>query len=428
MLPDITATRSSSCSGARSPARADACTPRPLSMPSEVAPQDQATVGSSTPTQPPHRKAWTVLVYAAGDNNLYPYELQNLKDIEKVGSTHELNVVAQFDAGASGSTTRMLMKRCTTSDGSLGSPVLEDLGQVDMASPKTLADFLVWGETHYPAEHYMLVVNDHGGGWTGCVQDASAHDWMTLPHLQQALQGAQAVTGNELDVLGFDACLMGMAEVGHELKDDAHFMVASQETEGAAGWPYSTLLTSKLLEHMDATLSKRLPLDPQALAQAAVLKAGDHPDDLPTMAAYDLSQEPVLKAAIDGLTAALSAARLPLAFYQSVKRSSQAFSMNGFRDLYDVCSAIKASPESTAELKAAADTCQQAVSALVLAETHSPSFPGAHGVSIETDPGHSGYSKLSFAHDTAWTTIQRKFGRVGQAEQAPAEAPLKPAE
>ncbi len=36
---------------------------------------------------------------------------------------------------------------------------------VDMGNPQTLTDFVNWAKTFYPAQHYALIVWDHGAGW-----------------------------------------------------------------------------------------------------------------------------------------------------------------------------------------------------------------------------------------------------------------------
>ena len=380
-----------------------------------AAPSQEPSAAATAPSQEPALspsapKKWTVLVYAAADNNLYPFELQNMLDLEKVGSTADFNVVTQFD-GCEGA-ARRLMEKCESPDGGIASPVVKSLGAVNMSSPKTLASFIQWGMKHYPAEHTMLIINDHGGGWEGCVQDRSHGGWMTLPDLHKGLDMAQAKTGKKLDVLGFDACLMGMAEVSHELKDNADFMVGSQETEGVAGWPYSNILTTDLLKHMDAALTSRLPLEPKDVAIAGVQRSSEHQQDLPTMSAFDLSHEPELTASIQSLAGAIKASKLSESKLNKIVLSTESYAMNGFRDLYDLCDNIQASKKAEPELKAAAKACQDAVGKFVVAEQHGKKHPHSHGVSVETQLGNSGYDELDFAKDTIWQDAMSKFGSV----------------
>jgi len=46
------------------------------------------------------------------------------------------------------------------------SPVIQELGVVDMGHYQTLIDFIQWGKYEFsPAEHYFINVWDHGTGW-----------------------------------------------------------------------------------------------------------------------------------------------------------------------------------------------------------------------------------------------------------------------
>ena len=38
------------------------------------------------------------------------------------------------------------------------------LGILDMGNPQVLTDFITWGQDNYPADKYVLVFWDHGGG------------------------------------------------------------------------------------------------------------------------------------------------------------------------------------------------------------------------------------------------------------------------
>lgn len=365
-----------------------------------------ASSSASEPPAPPTKK-WTILVYAAADNNLYAYEYGNLVDIESVGSTDQFNVVTQFDAGGSGC-TRMLMQKCETPDGSIGSPVVQDMGPtVNMSDPAELADFVKWGMATYPAEHYMLIINDHGDGWGGCIEDRGSVGWMSLPQVREGLQAAQDATGKKLDVVGFDACLMGMAEVAHELSDNADYIVASQETEGDSGWPYSRVLTAELLGHLDTQLSARIPMTPRDMAMAAVDQSSSMPEDLPTMAAYDMAKEPALKAAVDALSSALTASAIDAGRLTAIAAGTQAF--DSYHDLYDFCEGLEAEPTAGTEVAAAAAGVKQAIDDLVVAEQHSSDYPNAHGVSIELNDQLEGYADVRFAQSGDWMAVQDKI-------------------
>ena len=66
-------------------------------------------------------KKWTVMVYLAGDNNLDENGVDDLKEMKKVGTTPDINVIAQFDrVGAWLQTTRYCLMKATQKGSHLG--------------------------------------------------------------------------------------------------------------------------------------------------------------------------------------------------------------------------------------------------------------------------------------------------------------------
>ena len=113
-------------------------------------------------TQTATKKQWTMLVYLAGDNDLDGAGVVDLKEMKRVGCTQALNVIAQFDrAGSKAETTRYCLQKTTA----LAKDAVQKLGETNMGDPKVLEDFVTWGVTKYPAEHYLLVLWNHGAGW-----------------------------------------------------------------------------------------------------------------------------------------------------------------------------------------------------------------------------------------------------------------------
>jgi hypothetical protein len=124
--------------------------------------------------------------------------------------------------------------------------VVQDLGKVDMGDYKSVIDFGNWAKAAYPADHYMLILWNHGSGWEksigpritkGISYDDETNNHITTPQMAQILQGIGGV-----DVYGSDACLMQMAEVDYEIKDYAQYIVGSEQTEPGDGYTYNTFL------------------------------------------------------------------------------------------------------------------------------------------------------------------------------------------
>ena len=100
-------------------------------------------------------KQWTVIVYLAGDNNLSSAGEIDLSEMKQVGSTNEINIVAQFDrADAGAQTSRYLLQKGTA----LENDKVMDLGETNMGDPMVLDSFAKWAIQQYPAKHYLLVL------------------------------------------------------------------------------------------------------------------------------------------------------------------------------------------------------------------------------------------------------------------------------
>ncbi len=84
----------------------------------------------------------------------------------------------------------------------------------------------------------MLIMSDHGNGYLGGFQDSTSNGHMRLRDIPDGISRS----GLHLDVIAFDACLMGMHEVGLALRGVADVMVASQEAEPATGYDYDGML------------------------------------------------------------------------------------------------------------------------------------------------------------------------------------------
>lgn len=227
------------------------------------------------------------MVYMNGKNNLEPDALANFHAMSSVGSTKEVALLAQLG--------RPKKKRYTDADGNWSGvyrfvvekgmdPLpnkgtnVEGLGEsIDMGSTDCLRSFVKWGRATYPAKRFMLVIWNHGQGWrfqlakNEKLRIASSRGDTTsvlIPALvadAPPMGGFRAVSSDDdtrsilfnkqiqdvvesefkdrkLDVLGYDACLMGMLETAYAFAPSTEVMVASEDLEPAAGWDYEAWL------------------------------------------------------------------------------------------------------------------------------------------------------------------------------------------
>lgn len=264
--------------------------PSATQTPPPALPTAPATaVPQPTPTYNPALADWTVLVYMAADNNLQNQALRDLQEMAVAGSSTAVHVIVQLDLPDSGAARYALPSL---------SPIVA-LGAQAMGSAQTLSDFLVWGRQNYPANRTALIIWNHGAGWQGTAFDEG--DSLNLPELQAALRNALAQTGQPpLDLLAFDACLMGQLEVFQAVHPFARYAVGSAELTPGEGWQYQALLAELYAapEQEGAALAQRL---------VANFRAAYADDDFVTMTAVDLSRLPDLTFASETLAAALMA-------------------------------------------------------------------------------------------------------------------------
>lgn len=117
------------------------------------------------------------------------------------------------------------------------------LGQLDTTIPSTLSDFIRWGAENYPADRYILLLWDHGGGPVygfGYDEFRSYDAALTIDEMQTALKDG----GVYFDCIGMDCCLMSSVEVCMALYDYCDYTLLSEDFEPGSGWEYSGWLSA----------------------------------------------------------------------------------------------------------------------------------------------------------------------------------------
>lgn len=375
-----------------------------------------------TPAASAPNRAWTVLLYSAADNDQKIYHIQNVAELETVGSDASMALVAQVDTGDK--CERYLLEKAPETDLSrIQSPALESDGPVDMANPGTLADFISWGMKRYPAQHTLVIVADHGSGWEGAVEDESHGGWMSLPAMRSAFEKAQASTGQTVDVIGFDACLMASTEVAHELKDVCRYVIGSEDYEDSAGWPYVRVFGPQAAEALKQMQHAMIEVTPETLARAVVDQAKTRQDVLPAMSAVDTAKMP---AVAEGFTALASAIEThPEAIAAMQRDAAAAFPFDAYHDAGDFLARLKADEEVPTAVREAADRTATALSEAIIAEQHAPQNVGAHGLTVQAGSNGTpeGYAETRFACETGWDrALSALKAPAAQWEAGPAKA------
>jgi hypothetical protein len=267
-------------------------------------------------------KEWTVLIYIAGDNDLYRFALRNIEQMKQLGSSEHLNILVHFDFHEYGSpkeSRRLYIEKNKIYQ-------IGNIPPMDSGDPKTLIDAYQWAQTHYPSRNFGLILWNHG---TGCLEprkvqgvinpsdlfkyneetklieidrsisfmdyleekskergicfDLTTGNYLDGEKLSSALKTITNQRGKKIDILLMDACLMGCLEVAYGIFPYVNFLCSSQEVVLGPGYNYSSLL---------APLTKG-NISPHQFALHAVVdyqKTYSPITDDYTQAAYNLEQ------------------------------------------------------------------------------------------------------------------------------------------
>jgi len=371
---------------------------------------------------------WTFLIYLDADNNLESVGILDFLEMASVGSSAQVNIIVQFDRAVGfdalfGDWTTVNRFRVTQGMTPTPANALVDLGELDMADPATLVDFVSWGVATYPARHYFLDLWDHGFGWAGVLQDGTGY--MTTTELGTALAQVRSTLGRNLDVVGNDACRMTL-EIMYELQPYVDYFVGSQKDEPADGWPYDAFLGAVV-----ASPSMTPIVVGTALVAAYVASyEGASP--------YSVTLSLVSSAALPGLVRRLAEfttelnASVPFLSGEvaGAHTATERYEGNEEVDLYHFTENVVASVFQT-RVHRLAERLQDAIrSAVVANEAWDNPIPEngvhaqhAHGLSIwfPTTLSDPAYSTLALSRDTDWDGFLATW-RSGPPVVVPTEA------
>jgi hypothetical protein len=409
---------------------------------------------------------WLVMLYQDADDKILEQDIYlDLNEVERVGSSEQVQIVAQIDrfrAGFQGDGDWTSSKRFyITRDDDLQrihSQEVADLGEVNMSDGETLVDFVTWAVQTFPADKYVLILSDHGLGWPGGWSDPAPGgrgepgiplaeklgNELYLMELDQALEEIQAQTGvGKFELIGMDACLMGQLEVFTALAPYARYAVASQEVEPSVGWAYKGFLEAlQANPSMDGRDLGRLIVesyirDDQRIvddqARADFLKQGSPIGGLfgllggpsaeqlaeqlsrsTTLAAMDLEALGQLLAEFNNLSFVLQEEQQ--AKVAQARSYAQSFTNifgeqvpPSYIDLGNFAQLLKRQT-SSANVSAAIDGLLASLNQTVIAEKHGPDKPGATGISIYFPNSQLYRSPITGAE--SYTKIVRRFAEV----------------
>ncbi|MFN0150356.1 MAG: clostripain-related cysteine peptidase [bacterium] len=292
---------------------------------------------------------WTIMVYLAADNNLTLAGVGDIDEMEAAGADPRVKVVVQAEF----SPQQLALVDATAADinrpnfntfryevagqlPNVSGPngAAEDIGNRNMTDPNDLIDFVEWAKTNHPAEHYALVLWNHGGGYTGLLQDVTTagNDLMSVDQLRTALQG----TG-PIDFIDFDMCLMGAYETLVTIDGFADFVAFAEEVVPGEGNPYTEIIDA---------IQANPTADARTVAQIFVEEfhtsfIGNQAST--TKSAYDLAGFAAFETKLDALAMSLRA-NLPAleTAIATAAASAQAFEFPQLKDCVDFLQRLRA--------------------------------------------------------------------------------------
>ena len=372
---------------------------------------------------PSTTKEWTILVFLNADNNLDSFSVQNMNQMEKVGSSDKVNIVVQLDREGSTGTWRYYIQK-DNKPSQITSPKIETLPEQDMGSPDTLRAFLKWGMEKYPAKHYFVDFWNHGAGWEkkgtrygtkGISYDDQSGNHLSVAQVGQVMREMSQSLGRKVDVVGYDACLMQMAEVAAEVTDSCSYQVASEETIPGAGWPYDEWLAKVVAgPESDGAQVGRWLVDAY---KASYSSSGQDT----TLSCLDLSKLASLIEKLDGFTQALLADPASKSAAAEAARAAQSYTYSSHKDLYDFVDRVlkKVTTKQVVDAGNALKDCLN--SQVVLSNAHTGSgAEGSHGLALwlPTSGGQDmmqRYRGLSWASSTQWDEFLSTLKSSGEA-------------
>ncbi len=231
----------------------------------------------------------TIMVYMCGTDleSNYGMATSDLNEMAAASHSDKVNIIVETGgtkrwknniiSNQTNQRYQVLDGKVKTLDNNVGSKAMTDAG--------TLTNFIQFCTNNFPANRYMLIFWDHGGGSvSGYGYDEKfPNGSMTVDRIATALKNA----GTKFDIIGFDACLMANMECAMAVEPYGDYLLASEETEPGTGWYYTEWLTQLANNSSMSSLEigKRIVDDFVSGRQA-----GSRSNDKTTLSLVDLAE------------------------------------------------------------------------------------------------------------------------------------------
>ncbi len=401
----------------------------------------------NTPASPMINASYTFMVYMVGselESRGY-FATKDIKEMMSVGSTEDLNIIIETggSAHATRDETRLIDFTTVQRHKVLKDDIelLENKGQVNMGESATLSDFLVYGKNNFPAENYIIVLWNDGGGINGYGTDSISSDYLDLSEITQAFSDAKNKTAVSYDLIGFDACLMSSIEIVTRMSSYGSYLVSSEELEPGTGWDYQATLRSLIGgSGLGGPELGKIIVDSYAKSVATNTLATDQSDEslIPqtiTMSVVDLSKANELHAAFSDFSSQFGsqlhtfteAHKFAKSIIATERYGLSAGLDSGHSDLADLTQNIV---DKFPELDEVAERLMRAIDDAVIYSVSGELHPNSSGISVYLaieDPAADGSYDQGVTDYLLgnWKEVNRKQTELMQSDSIPPRFAIK---
>lgn len=379
---------------------------------------------------------WTIMLFLNAANDLDIEAPLNISQIEQIAQTptSQTRFVIQYKLSSQNGSDIPAhpfngTRRFLAVNGNL--QLIQDLGQgVDMGSYATLGQFVQWSMQNYPAQHYALIMWDHGNGyraikpntppkWRGISYDEDTGNHIDVWQFaypagsQYPYSLASVLNGKKLDIISFDACLMQMIEVQDELAGYFHYMVCPEDNQPGPGYPYNLSFGNFFTDPQAS-----VPSLCEGIATGFFNGYKNDPDyntSPLSQSVVDLTQVPGVVSALNTFSQSIVSAGSSVgSTVSAVRQASQPYDAPDgyyFYDLGSISSRFASSATASSAVQSAASKLQAAEQAAVVYSQHNSYSPDSTGISIEFGNNTefsqyaSTYQNLAIASQTSWYNV-----------------------
>ena len=201
---------------------------------------------------------WTIIYYADGNSTTdFNHTVKIIQDLENTGSTEKVQVIAAMSSPQTGYNLRYYHINHIPGEigDNISSPVLSQIGGVDISDAGTLAEFIDFCIADYPASHYAVILSCNAAGWQGaCIDDihGSGDKKMSLSEMANTFESTIASNGiGKFDIIFYNSQSMASVEIAYELRNSANYFIASQLNEMLYNLPCGSLWLDNLIANSE---------------------------------------------------------------------------------------------------------------------------------------------------------------------------------